>query len=463
MVTPELSPYARATQAGDVVAALSKALCQLDHRVTIAVPRYPGFEAGGLLAARRLTPLALSGGAEVTVLDAQLPTGATLTLFDAPALFERAPSESETEARDVDRAAFLCEAATGLVRQRAEREPFDVVHLHGWQAAPMAALLSKLPRPAPTVLTIHDALRRGTVSPDSAARLGVDRGAFREPGGVSLLAAGASAARAVTALSTTVAADLVDARRFGALAGALAERKTPVTGILNGLDYAMFNPATDAALKSRYDAEDPSNKGISKTEMLRGRGLEIDPPRALVVAIVEAGTGSGGELLEKAIPAILRNQACLLVVIRGAEGSTRFESLAKEYTGRLSVERSTDDALVRRLCAAADFLLLPAEYEGTATFARCAQRYGALPVARATGAHVDAIVDTDSALDTGTGFLYDDATPDALVGAIARGLSAYASADWPRLRRRVMRLDLSWDRPARRYAQVYRQAITVAG
>src|SRR5262249_28825923 len=84
MVTTELSPYARVSRAGDAVAALTKALCQLEHRVTVAVPRHPGFEASGLLAARRLTPLD-AGRAQVTVLDGQLPAGATLVLFDLPA------------------------------------------------------------------------------------------------------------------------------------------------------------------------------------------------------------------------------------------------------------------------------------------------------------------------------------------------------------------------------------------
>src|SRR5690242_13850084 len=90
MVTPELSPYARASRTGDAVAGLVKALCQLEHRVTVAVPRYPGFDSGGLLPARRLTPLELPGGGQVTVLDAQLPNGASIVLFDAPGLFDRA-------------------------------------------------------------------------------------------------------------------------------------------------------------------------------------------------------------------------------------------------------------------------------------------------------------------------------------------------------------------------------------
>jgi len=118
---------------------------------------------------------------------------------------------------------------------------------------------------------------------------------------------------------------------------------------------------------------------------------------------------------------------------------------------------------VRRACAAADIVLLPARYESTGALSRIAQRYGALPVVRAVGAHLDTVVDCDAALETGTGFLFDEATPDALAGAVARSLGAYASPRWPSLRRRVMRLDLSWDRPARRYVQVYKQVLALRG
>jgi starch synthase len=463
MVTAELAPYARATRAGDTVAALSKALCQLEHRVTVAVPRHPGFESSGLLAARRLTPLVLEGGAEVTVLDAQLPTGATLVLFDAPGLFDRPAvyGEGSDYPDNAARFAFLCEATAALVRQRAEREPFDVVHLHGWPAAALAVTLPGFAPKVASVLTVHDGGRRGIVTAKELAQFGIDRpdDSCREAGGVSLLACAARAADAVTAVSSTVASDLVDPARFGALARAVAARATPVTGIASGLDYAVYNPATDAALKSRYDAEDTANKGSSKTELVRSRKLELDLARPLVAVIVGSGPDGGGDLLEQALDPILKSDLALLIVDRGDAPLSRVKELLAEFGDRLTVERSRDEALIRRACAAADLVLLPSTYEATATFARVAQRYGALPIGRAAGANVEAIVDCDADLETGTGFLFEEPTAAAMVGALARGLAAYSSPRWSMLRRRVMRLDLACDRPARRYVQVYRQAI----
>jgi len=457
MVTAELAPYARATRAADVVAALSKALCQLEHRVTVAIPRYPGFDAGGLLAARRLTPLRLANGADVTVFDSQLPTGAKLVLLDSPALFQ-GPDVFGRPSEDAERAEFLCEAALALVRQRGEREPFDVVHLHDWPAAALAGRLAALESRVSSVLTIHDPARRGVVSREVAARLGVPPSDDGPRHGTSLLAAGARVASGVTGVSTAVARDLLDAGRFGALATSLSSRPDGIVGIPSGLDYAIYNPATDAALRSRYDAEDPSNKGSAKTELLRSRGLELGIERPLCVAIVEEGTESGIEILERAAEHVLRNDVCVFVLLRGAVQYDRLDRLRSEMGDRLTVEQSLDEPTARRACAAADVVVLPARYEVTGTLARIAQRYGALPVAQASGAHLDAIVDADAALDTGTGFLYEEPTATALAGAVSRALSAFSAPRWAALRRRVMRLDLAWDRPARRYAQVYRQA-----
>jgi starch synthase len=121
MVTAELAPYARSTRAADTVAALSKALCQHDHRVTVVAPRHPGYEAQGLLVARRLTPLKLEGGPQVTVLDAQLPTGATLVLLDTLGALERTGAEAEGTGKldDLENLGLFCRAVVALTRQQA--------------------------------------------------------------------------------------------------------------------------------------------------------------------------------------------------------------------------------------------------------------------------------------------------------------------------------------------------------
>ena len=130
------------------------------------------------------------------------------------------------------------------------------------------------------------------------------------------------------------------------------------------------------------------------------------------------------------------------------------------HRDRLAFVPNPDAGLVRRLHAAADIVMIPARKEPCGIKQMIAMRYGALPVARATGGLVDTVVDVDSALTTGTGVLFDEDSAEALAGAVGRALAAFVSPRFPDLRRRIMRQDLGWDRPARRHAQLYRRITT---
>lgn len=453
MVALELSPFVRETEAADAVSSLAKALRQLGHNVTVAIPRQPGFEESGLLMARRLTPLRLPDGGEVPVLDAQLPSGVQVTLFDAPVLFDRPFPYSEAGVDFPDNAkrfAMLSQAAAALVRQRAQAgTAFDLVHLHDAPAALVPLALSRIPGPpVPTVLTIHDASRQGVFEAGEAEGLLQELGADR-----NLLHAGVAQADGVTSVSPAYAAEL------GARFGELAAGKS-VVGITNGIDYSVYNPATDSALPSRYDAEDPTHKGICKSAVLRELELPIELDRPLLLIDGPLGPETGSELVLGALSSLLKTELAVVV-------ASELPAAAAKKLRLLRTRRRDDFAWVerpsavtsRRLYAAADMVLMAPRHVPCGKAQLVAQRYGALPIARAVGGLVDTIVDCDAALDTGTGFLFDDESEEALLGAVGRALAAYASPSLGRLRRRIMRLDVGWDRPARRYLQVYRQAL----
>jgi starch synthase len=437
MVTAELAPFARVTDAGDVVFALAKGLKQLGHRVTVALPRYAAFEEHGLLLARRLTPLPVDGS-EVTVFDGQLSSGVELVLFDVPGL--SAPGELAVGEPPSDQlAAFdrLGRAAAALVRQRREQQPFEIVHAHDWAGGLVAPHLGT--GAPPLVLSVYDAR-------------------------CSALKVALGSARCVVSPSPSYAAMLAEPAVSGPLASAFSALPEPVFGIASGLDYATHNPATDAVLEARYDAEEPSAKARTKGVVLRELRLELDILKPLVLFAGPLDRAHGADALLEALPELLRLPAAFVVA---ASGSTRllseFQALAAERPELLACLVAKDEAAVRRLHAAADLALVLPRDAPCETAQLVAQRYGALPVAFAAGTVVDTVVDCDAALETGTGFLFDGLEGDALVGAVQRALSASAAEEpWARLRRRVMRLDLSWDRPARRYAQVYRRALEPA-
>lgn len=455
MVSAELSPYARGSEVGDVVAGLSKALRQLGHRVTLALPRHPGFEAGGLLMARRLTPLSL-GGTDLTVLDGQLASGVELALFDDPPLYDR-PSvfgDGEGYEDNLARFAVLCRGAAALAQLRAEQgKPFEIAHVFDAPAAAVPALLRSLPGMAlPSLLTVLDTERVGRFESGAHAAFPGLRGNIGDT--VSLLELGLANAQLVVAGSEDAARDLGSPRISGTLAPNLVGERAPsVVGA--GLDYALHNPATDTALSARFDAEEASNKGRCKSAVLTELSLELELDRPLVYAY--AGSSTEARLLLGALPALLKNDIAVVVVVP-ANDQAALDRLAADYPSDLVRLKDDREAVRRRVLAAADFALCLDASALTPHAVQAAQRYGAVPIALGQGAAVDALVDCDAELETGTGFLFDGAETDALVGAAARAFSAYGSPGHARLRRRVMRLDVSWERVARRYAQLYRRA-----
>ncbi len=455
MVSAELSPYARGSEVGDVVAGLSKALRQLGHRVTLALPRHPGFEAGGLLMARRLTPLSL-GGSDLTVLDGQLSSGVELALFDAPPLYDR-PSvfgEGEGYEDNLARFALLCRGAAALAQQRADQgKPFEVAHAFDAPAAALPALLKAQQSLAlPTLLTVVDTERAGRYESGAHTAFPGLRGNIGDS--LSLLELGLGAAQLVVAGSEDAARDLGSPRVSGPLAASLVADRAP-TIVGSGLDYALFNPATDTALPARYDAEDVSNKGRCKSAVLTEHSLELELDRPLVFAT--AGSGVEAQLLIAALPTLLKNDIAVIVSVPPS-AQAEVDRLATDYPSDLVRLKDASDAARRRALSAADFAICLDASALTPAAVQAAQRYGTVPIALGQGAVVDALVDCDAELATGTGFVFDSADASSLVGAATRAFSAYGSPGHARLRRRVMRLDVSWERVARRYAQLYRKA-----
>jgi starch synthase len=475
-VSTELAPFVKVGGLADVAAALPKALRGLGHKVTIVAPRFAEFEAGGLLMARRLTPIKATLGPktyDVTVFDGRLPSQVDLVLVDVPGMYDRGGVYGAAGADYPDNAvrfALLSRAAAELAKARAlAGTPYDVVHCNDWPSALVPMYLRELAQDAPavaairTVLTLHNVAHQGLFSKDVLPELGLPWSLFSIDGlefygKANLLKLGIGTADAVTTVSPTYAREISTSAGHG-LDGVLAARGTSLLGILNGVDYGVWNPATDASLAARYDAEDVTNKTRCRGALQRELGLPLDPVAPLIASVGRLVEQKGTDLLVAAIPRLLRARDAQLVVCGDGDRALvrGLEDAAKKSDGRMVFVRAASESVVHRAFAAADLVLVPSRFEPCGLVQLYAQRYGALPVARATGGLVDTVVDCDAKLETGTGFLFQEDTAEALIGATERGIAARASSRWPALVRRVMRLDRGWERPARQYEQLYRQ------
>jgi starch synthase len=475
-VTTELAPFVKVGGLADVSAGLPKALRALGHSMTTVVPRFPELEAHGLLLARRLTPLRFQLGDrafEATVFDGRLASQVDLVVVDVPGLFDRPGVYGSAGLDHPDNAArfsAFSRATAELVRQRvAGGRAVDVVHCHDWPTALVPTYVRGLAAETPalastrTVLTIHNVAHQGVFPKAQLPMTGLGWDAFRVDGiefygNINLLKQGVVTADAVTTVSPTYAREIQTPDKGAGLDGVLRERGDALVGIVNGVDYAVWNPATDPALVARFDAEDAANKARCKGALQREVGLPLDGDAPLVAFIGRLVEQKGMDLVLAMLPKLLRGTDAQVVIAGDGEPAivAAIEGAAARSNERVVFARAASEPLAHRIFAGADLVLVPSRYEPCGLVQLYAQRYGALPVAHATGGLVDTIVDCDAKLETGTGFLFGEPTAEALLGAIERAVAARTLPRWPGLVRRVMRLDRGWDGPARRYEQLYR-------
>jgi starch synthase len=462
LVSSEFAPWVQYSGVADAVASFSKTLKQVGHSVTVVVPYSHAYEVGGLLLARRLTPLKIDGHEGLTVFDTQLTSGVGLTLLSL--------GSDSNGPRDAQSAALFARAVAALIRERQELGLHtDIVHVHDWFGGLVGLALEVAdgPRP-PVVVTVYNVEQQGKVLLSNGAK--AELGPMSEMPQLSvgnelnILAAAIRTASCVTTVSDAYAEMLRDPLVSGALAQVVRELKQPMIGIPGGIDYARYNPAIDPLVVARYDAEDFSQKGTCKTALQRELGLELDLSCPMMFVPGPLRDDLGGQLIVGSLSSILDQPLSLVVAFQSSERSELTDAvvrLAQQWPKQLALLSVDNLQAKNRALSAADFVLLPAQQSPLDSDHLLAQRYGALPIADRTGLYASSLVDCDAKLETGGAFLYDESTIEALTGAVARAVTAWGRPEFGRLRRRTMRKDLGWERPARRMLQVYRQILGI--
>jgi len=482
-VGAECEPFAKTGGLADVVDALARALGRVpgavDGPVEVFLPRYPGVSipAGAIvdvLEVRVADPMAPGGVSDVAVrsFDAD---GYRLRLVEHPGAFGRAGFYGDAAGDYADnprRFALLGRAA--LEARRAERRPVDLVALHDWHACPVVLLRDLVYADDPVVggaatsLTIHNLAYRGWMPRDQAGQLGLgDASANVGDGwGIDILREGIRRAETVNTVSPSYAREALEPAAGMGLEGDLAARGDRFSGILNGLDQGIWDPATDAALVARYDAANLAGKAACRADLLARLGFDGADSSAVLGLIERLDPQKGFDLVAGAARRLVEG-GTRLVILGTGDGSLLdgVRAEAARAPGRIAVLERFDRELSRRIYAGADLFLMPSRFEPCGQGQMIAMRYGTPPVARRTGGLADTIVDLDADPAVGTGFLFDDATPDALAAAVERALRVFGAADrapWDGLVARGMTMDWSWETSsAPRYAALYQRAVVL--
>lgn len=360
------------------------------------------------------------------------------------------------------RFALFCMAALTVLPQLAPDA--HIVHAHDWHAALVPVYLrtafsaSVFHQRLTGVLSVHNAAFHGHASPDLLASLDLpaqlyDWRMLEWYGRVNLLKGGLAFADAVTTVSATHASELVTPMGGFGLHEAFAALGERLVGIVNGLDQAVWNPATDRELAARYTPSTLVVRHRCRTALQRTFRLAEQDDRPILAMCARLTAQKGLDLL---LDSDVLTREDVQVVVLG-EGEARYaEALrarAASAPERIAIHTTFSDRLEHVLLGGADILLMPSRYEPCGLAQMRAQRYGVLPVAHRVGGLADTIEDGV------TGFLFDDYTPAALSAAVARALAQRNNGDgWRKMMRAAMSRDFGWARSARTYREVYRRA-----
>ncbi len=471
-VVSEIFPLLKTGGLADVAGALPAALAKEGVAMRTLVPGYPAIMQVLKKPVVAHEYASLFGG-PARLLSARVK-GLNLFILDAPQLYDR-PGNPYTGSDGKDwpdnarRYAALGRAGADLGLGLLPAYTPEVVHAHDWQAGLAPAYLHYAGQPrAASVATIHNIAFQGTFPAAMFPELGLPPRAFTFEGveyfnQVSYLKAALQLADRVTTVSPTYAFELrteVGGMGFDKL---LRARAASVSGILNGIDTGVWDPAKDKQIANRFSAQKLDLRPPNKRALQAAMGLGNDPNALLFAVISRLSWQKGLDLLLEALPALLRSGAQLALVGTGDTAlEAAFAAAAQRHAGRVGVKLAYDEGLAHLMQAGADALLVPSRFEPCGLTQLCALRYGCLPVVARTGGLADTVIDaSEMALAAGvaTGVQFAPVNTEMLESAIDRTARLWADkAAWRQMQDNGMWSDVSWARPALHYANLYKAA-----
>ncbi|WP_315764792.1 glycogen synthase GlgA [Sphingomonas sp. Y38-1Y] len=470
-VASEIYPLVKTGGLADVAGALPGALAGEGVATTTLIPGYPAVMAA-IEGGERLHAYAELMGGPATLMRGRAH-GLDLILLDAPHLFDR-PGNPYLGPDGLDwpdnalRFGAFARAAADLAGGRVAGFEVDVIQLHDWQAGLAAAYLHYDPpvrRPG-VVTTIHNLAFQGVFPAWMLGPLGLPAQAFaldglEYHGQISFLKGGLIFADRITTVSPTYATEIMGEAGGMGLHGLLGGRSDVVSGILNGIDTAVWDPATDPALAAPFDASNLGARAANKAALQRSFGLEEDPAAFLIGSVGRLTEQKGMDLVPPLIPDLVAAGAQFALLGSGdRELEDAYRTLATAYPARVGVRIGYDEALAHAIEGGADAFLMPSRFEPCGLTQMYALRYGAVPIVARVGGLADTVIDASPyalAQVVATGFHFAAGSAASLRAALTRAMAMHRDEPgaWSRLQRNGMATDCSWGSAARQYAALF--------
>jgi starch synthase len=476
-LSPEVVPFAKTGGLADVAGSLPAALKKLGVDVRVGLPYYRTVKEQGLSTKTILPDLDVPVGDMVlrgNVLETETEDGIAAYFFEREDLFDR-PNLYGTPQGDyydnLERFTFFGHAA--LLFAKETGFDFHVIHCHDWQTALVPAYLKTIFKADPfflrgvSVFTIHNIGYQGIFPKNKLGVSGLPASEFHPAGleywgNVSLLKGGIVYADAITTVSPKYSEEIQTSEYGMGMEGILHHRRAHLHGILNGVDYRVWDPVGDPHISVQYSRKKMGGKARCKQSLMREMNLDTSLKKRPILGIISRlSTQKGLDLLVEILDDMLDLDIGLVVLGSGDEAiQEAIAKAARRHPGRVGLTIGFDEPLAHRIMAGSDIFLIPSYYEPCGLTQMYALRYGAIPLVRATGGLDDTIVPFDHSTGEGNGFKFEVYNAKAFLEAVRQSVALFDdSKAWKRLMANGMSEDFSWDRSARRYLDLYQSIL----
>lgn len=467
----ECAPFVKTGGLGDVAGSLPAALVRAGAEVIVMVPKYATIKDEYKAQMEHFSDFYVSLGwrNEYCGLEKLERDGVTYMFIDNERYFARDYPYGFFD--DGERFAFFSKAVTESLQHLPEGFECDILHCNDWQTALAPVFLREFYQGLPlydrvkTVFSIHNVAFQGQFSdtvmedilgvahiPAAASQLRCDACS------INYMLGALRYADAITTVSPTYANEIQTPEFGEGLDGVLRERSYALQGILNGIDVAGFDPATDKRIAANYTVEDRSGKAVCKAKLQEELGLEVRDDRPLMVMVTRLTRQKGMDLVMYALDRILAGGVQVAVLGTGdrdyEDGLRYFQD---KYPGTMAARIEFDPALSQRMYAAADMFLMPSKFEPCGLSQIIAMRYGTLPIVRETGGLKDTVIPYNEFTGEGTGFSFSNFNGDEMGDAVFRAARLFWDnrEAWDQLVTQAMSQDFSWTRSADKYLDLY--------
>jgi starch synthase len=470
-VASEGVPFSKTGGLADVVGALPKALAATGHEVHVILPRYRMTNPGPVLPDGQSVTVPLASGLRfVSIQSGGEGSGVRHCLVDFPEFFDRQGLYQENGQDYPDNPVrFGAFSMAALEFMKRSTTPPDVIHCHDWQTALVPIYLHSLyksdrffEKPS-VVFTIHNLGYQGLFPPEVLPQLTLDSGLLTVDGleffgKVNLLKGAIIFSDFITTVSPTYAKEIQTAEFGFGLEGVLKQRADRLRGIVNGVDYEAWDPATDKLIPANYSPENMKGKMLCKKALLEKMGARQPVLNRPVIGIVSRfDRQKGFDLIADAADQLMTMSLYIVALGTGDPAYEElFRGLAARHPDKFLVKVAYDNALAHQIEAGADIFLMPSRYEPCGLNQIYSMKYSTVPVVRATGGLDDTVQPFDGR--AGTGFKFHRYSPDALLSAIRQAVETYhRPSAWGQLMHNCMRQDFSWPVSAAEYLKIYEE------